>query len=188
MKHNSLCPRVHSLELFECQVCISTCVNTLTSNTVPKGSKLVEVNQMPRATSNLKNKSLRLAAKEEMITAAVWLKELVHRPCAPAESHVINPHPFVCVTSHTGVGISVDHGTIFTLQIFPDPWPPDTYTSRTFLWNSYPLISQFLTHLFVWFSQIQLFFIHFCSERWLKIIFLDCYFTHLSLTIILSIV
>lgn len=42
MKHNSLCPGVYSLELFECQVYISNCVNTLTSNTAWNGSKLVE--------------------------------------------------------------------------------------------------------------------------------------------------
>lgn len=187
MKHNSLCPGVYSLELFECQVYISNCINTLASNTAWNGSKLVE-KKIPRATSNLKKKSLRSADKEEMITAGVWFKELVHTPCAPAESHVINPHPFVCMTPHTWAGISVDHGTIFIIQIFPDPWPPDTYTAMTFLWNSHPVISQFLTHLFACFLQIQFFSIHFCSERWLKIIFLDCYFTHLSRTIICFIV
>lgn len=152
MKRNSLCPGVYSLELFECQVYISTCVNTLTSNTVWHGSKLVEKTQIPRATSNLKKKSLQLAAKEEMVTARVSFKELVHKPHTPAESHVINAHPFVCMTPHTWVGISVDHGTIFILQIFPDPWPPDIYTAKTFLWNSHPLMSQFLIHLFAWFS------------------------------------
>lgn len=58
MKHNSLCPGVYSLELFECQVYISTCVNTLTFNIVQNGSKPVEKKQMPRVTSNLKSKSL----------------------------------------------------------------------------------------------------------------------------------
>lgn len=116
MKHNSFCPGVCSLELFECQVYISTCVNTSASNTVWSGSKLVEKTQMPKATSNLKNRSLQLAAKEEMITAGIWFRELLHRPCTPAESHVMNLHPFVCMTPHSWV--SVDHGTIFILQIF----------------------------------------------------------------------
>lgn len=74
---------------------------------------------MPRATYNLKNKSLGLAAKE-MLTAGVWSKELVYRPRTPAEFHVINPHPFVCTTPHAQISTSVDHGPIFNLQIFSD--------------------------------------------------------------------
>lgn len=58
IKHNSVCPAVYGLELFECQVYISTYVNTLTFNIVQNGSKPVEKNQTPRATSNLKNKPL----------------------------------------------------------------------------------------------------------------------------------
>lgn len=48
--NNSFCPGVYSLELSECQVYISTCVNTLASNTVWSGSKLVEKTQVPKET------------------------------------------------------------------------------------------------------------------------------------------
>lgn len=79
IKHNIFCPGVYSPELFQCQICISTCVNILTSTTAWNSSKLVEKKQMPRSTYNLKNKSLGLAAKE-VFTAGVWSKELVYRP------------------------------------------------------------------------------------------------------------
>lgn len=156
IKHNSLCPGVYRLELFQRQVCISTCVNILTSTTAWNSSKLVEKKQMPTATYHLKNKSLGLAAKET-ITAGVWSKELVYRPHAPAEFHVINPHPFFCTTSHVQISTSVDHGAIFNLQILPNPWPPDAYTAKTFetLTRSY----QFLTYLF---------FLVFSSSPWIS--------------------
>lgn len=85
IKYNILCPVVYSLELFQCQVCISTCVNILTSTTARNSSKLVEKKQMPWATYNLKNESLGLAARE-VITAGVWSKELVYRPCTQMSS------------------------------------------------------------------------------------------------------
>lgn len=152
MKRNSLCPGVYSLELFECQVYISTCVNTLTSNMVWHGSKPVEKKQIPRATSNLKKKSLQLAAKEEMVIARVSFKELVHKPRAPAESYVLKPPP-ICLHDTTYLSWYQCWPWYYIyLTDFPDPWPPDTYTAKTFLWNSHPLISQFLTHLFAWFS------------------------------------